>query len=64
VLEEYAVIAERLDCRRIERMDGGDMVLPVESGNEDCFGAKPVGEEGVRSGVRAVIVEFADVAEC
>jgi hypothetical protein len=42
----------------------GVMVLPVESGNEDCFGAEPVGKEGVQAGVRAVIVELADVAEC
>jgi hypothetical protein len=30
---------------------------------DDFIGAEPVGEQGVRAGVRAMVVEFADVAE-
>jgi hypothetical protein len=36
----------------------GVMVLPVESGTEDCFGAEPVREEGIWAGVRAVSLQM------
>jgi hypothetical protein len=31
---------------------------------DDFIGAKPVGEEGMRAGVRAMVIELADVAKC